>query len=233
LIDLHCHVLPGIDDGARDLEDAIAMARQAEADGIEVICATPHIRRDHDVRIDELDGRIAGLQEALDAAGVAVRIARGGEVAAPILDALGDDALRTVALGGRWVLLEPAAGPLGESLLEAVGRLHDRGFRAIVAHPERHPSEDIEARLADAVGAGALVQATAAALRDGAEGARWLVKLAHDGLIHVLGSDAHSSHFGRRVELSAAFGQLEAAGANAAAMRERAAAIVRGADPSL
>jgi protein-tyrosine phosphatase len=228
LIDLHCHVLPGIDDGARDVEDAVAMARQAQADGIEVIFATPHIRHDHDVRIHELDGRIGQLQIAVDAAGLGVRIVRGGEVAQPIVDSLTDDELRMVALGGHWVLLEPAPGPLGGPLVDGVAQLGARGFGAIVAHPERHPAPDIENRLREAVAAGALVQATAAALCDGSDGAAWLTRLAHDGLIHVLGSDAHTSHFGRPVELSAAFARLQAAGADAQVMRERAEAILVG-----
>ena len=58
MIDLHCHILPGVDDGARDLDDAAAMAAQAQADGIATICATPHIRHDHDVRIAELADRV-------------------------------------------------------------------------------------------------------------------------------------------------------------------------------
>lgn len=231
MIDLHCHVLPGIDDGARDMEDSLAMVRQAEADGIEVVCATPHIRHDHDVRIHELDGRIAELQRAIGDAGIAVRIERGGEVAEPILGSLTDDELRTVALGGHWVLLEPAPGPLAQALIDGVAHLRERGFRAIVAHPERHPADDIEERLAQAVSEGALVQATAAALADGGDGAAWLTRLAHDQLIHVLGSDAHTSYWGRPVELSAAYAQLEAAGADAAAMRATAEAVIRGKDP--
>jgi protein-tyrosine phosphatase len=226
LIDLHCHVLPGIDDGARDMDDALAMARQAEADGIAVICATPHIRHDHDVRIGELEERIAQLQAAVDAAGIGVRIERGGEVAQPILESLTDEELRTVALGGSWVLLEPAPGPLGDALIAGIAHLRERGFGAVVAHPERHPSPDIEQQLAEAVAAGALVQATAAALADRGDGAAWLTRLAHDGLIHVLGSDAHSSRFGRPVALSAAYAQLDAAGANAAEMRANAEAVI-------
>jgi protein-tyrosine phosphatase len=226
LIDLHCHVLPGIDDGARDVDDALAMAQQAQADGIDAICATPHIRHDHDVRIGELGDRVARLQQAIDAAGIGVRIHRGGEVAQPILESLTDEELGTVALGGRWVLLEPAPGALGEALLAGIMELRERGFGAIVAHPERHPSDDIEQVLAEAVAAGALVQATAAALADGGDGAAWLIRLAHDGLIHVLGSDAHTSHVGRRVELSAAYAQLEAAGADAEAMQANARAVI-------
>jgi len=67
LIDLHCHVLPGIDDGAVDLADAVALMRQATADGIATVCATPHIRHDHEVRIGELPERVAALRSRADA----------------------------------------------------------------------------------------------------------------------------------------------------------------------
>ena len=228
MIDLHCHILPGIDDGAVDMDDALAMARQAEADGIEIVCATPHIRHDHDVRIHELDARVAELQAAIDAAGIAVRIAPGGEVAEPVLGPLTDEELVSVALGdGRWVLFEPRPGPIGDELIHGIDALARRGFGALIAHPERHAGEDIEDRLREAVDHGALVQATAASLAGGGDGAAWLTRLAHDGLIHVLGSDAHRSDTGRRVELSAAYGRLEAAGADASAMRAQAEAIIR------
>jgi hypothetical protein len=65
VIDLHCHILPGIDDGALDLNDSVGMARIAAADGIEVVCATPHIRHDHDVTIPELAGRVEQVNEEL------------------------------------------------------------------------------------------------------------------------------------------------------------------------
>lgn len=226
MIDLHCHILPGIDDGARDLDDALAMARGAQADGIEIVCATPHIRHDHDVRIHELDERIGRLQTAIDAAGIDIRIARGGEVAEPALDGLTDDELHTVALGGRWVLFEPAPGPIGQALIAGIERLRSRGFGAIVAHPERHAGEQLETRLREAVERGALVQATAAALADGGDGAAWLSKLAHDDLLHVLGSDAHTSHWGRPVTLSAAYAELERAGADVDRMRSLARQVV-------
>jgi tyrosine-protein phosphatase YwqE len=61
VIDLHCRILDAIDDGARDADDSVGMARQAEEDGIEAVCATPHIRHDHDVRIEELAEPVQGL----------------------------------------------------------------------------------------------------------------------------------------------------------------------------
>ena len=204
-IDLHCHLLPGIDDGARDLADAIEMARQAEADGIAAICATPHIRADHRVRIDELPGRRAELGAALLQAGCNTRVMPGGEVAADMLDALDGPELASVTLGrsGTWILLEPAPGPLDERMDKAVDALRIRGFRALLAHPERHPAPDLVDRLGRLVDRGALVQVTAAYFTD--ESTRpAMLPLARAGLIHVLGSDAHSSRVGRRVELAPA-----------------------------
>jgi protein-tyrosine phosphatase len=204
-VDLHCHILPGLDDGARDVGDAVGMARQAQADGIAAICATPHIRHDHDVRIAELPERIAELRAAVGAAECTTEILGGGEVAASILDRLADDELAAVTLGGsrRWVLLEPAPGPLDDQLEAAVADLHARGFSALIAHPERHLAADLIPRLRTLVAAGALIQATAAYLtydstRPG------MLDLARAGVVHVLGSDSHSSRAGRPVALAAA-----------------------------
>jgi protein-tyrosine phosphatase len=208
VIDLHCHILPGVDDGALDLRDSAGMARQAAADGIEAICATPHIRHDHDVRIHEVAGRVDALNGRLREEGVPVVVLQGGEVAETGVEDLSEEELSRVALGGgNWILLEPAPGPLTGSLARRVEHLTARGHRALIAHPERHLSEDMFERIAGLVAAGALVQATADFfLREGmAAGMR---ALAEAGLIHVLGSDAHSSHGGRPVHLEAAFGKL-------------------------
>jgi protein-tyrosine phosphatase len=209
VIDLHCHVLPGIDDGAADLEDSAGMARQADADGIELICATPHIRHDHDVRIHELAWRVEELNGELGRRGLKARVIPGGEVAETIVERLDDGELRLVSLGagGGWVLLEPAPGPLSDSLDRATRLLAARGYRSVIAHPERHLARDLPERLERLIRAGALVQATAAALVDEAT-APFMLELAGRGLVHVLGSDAHSSHFGRPVRLSDAVDRL-------------------------
>jgi protein-tyrosine phosphatase len=234
VIDLHCHILPGVDDGAIDLADSLGMARQAAADGIAGVCATPHIRHDHDVRIAELPGRIERLTRAVREAGVPVTMLPGGEVAETIVDRLSDDELRAVSLGGggRWILLEPRPGPLSDSLTAAVDRLADRGFSPLIAHPERHLATDLAERLAAAISRGALVQATAALLEHG-PAADAMLGLVGAGVVHVLASDAHSSHGGRPVRLSRAFATLRAAGVPAARIRwmaeEAPAAIAAGA----
>lgn len=209
MVDLHCHILPRLDDGARDLEDSVGMARQAAEDRIEAVCATPHIRHDHDVRIHEVADRVAALNERLREETIPVEILTGGEVSATAVAALSDEELARVALGdGQWVLLEPAPGPLDDSLVRCVGHLGDRGYRALVAHPERHLSADMFERIAGLIGDGALIQATADFfLREGGTG-KGMRALAEAGLIHVLSSDAHSSHGGRPVHMSAAFERL-------------------------
>jgi protein-tyrosine phosphatase len=209
LIDVHCHILPALDDGALDLEDAVGMARQAAGDGVETICATPHIRHDHDVVIAELAGRVAELRTELRLRGVDVDVVTGGEVAESAACPMSDEELAAVSLGGgeRWILLEPGPGPLGPSLDHAVDDLHRRGFRSVIAHPERHIHPDFEEQLANLVRRGALVQITAAYLEDD-RAAPLLARMAERGLVHLLGSDAHSSLAGRPVRLSGGFRAL-------------------------
>jgi protein-tyrosine phosphatase len=208
VIDLHCHILDAIDDGARDADDSVGMARQAEADGIEAVCATPHIRHDHDVRVEELAGRVHGLNARLEQELVAVRILQGGEVAETAVEGLSKEELARVSLGGgRWILLEPAPGPLGDSLLRRVGHLAERGYRSLIAHPERHLSADMFERMAALVREGALIQATADFfLRE--QMAVGMLAMAEKGLVHVLSSDAHTVIAGRPVRLSPALERL-------------------------
>ncbi len=209
IIDLHCHILASLDDGAVDLADSVAMARQGVQDELTAVCATPHIRHDHDVRIAELPARVDALRDALRRAAVGLEILPGGEVAETIVERLSVEELRAVTLGagGRWILLEPRPGPLSVSLLDTIDRLAARGFSSLVAHPERHLGPDLAACLRAAIERGALVQVTAAEFEGGpaSEGMLWL---AEQGLVHVLGSDAHSSHGGRRVALAGALERL-------------------------
>ncbi len=183
------------------------MAVQAEADGITTICATPHIRHDHDVRISELIQRRATLNDELAHRGIGVRVAAGGELAETALEGLDGEELAQIALGGGcWVLLEPAPGALSDSLLTAAERLSALGYRALVAHPERHLGEAAIEILTALVRTGALIQGTAALLQEGGESP--LFDLARRGLIHVLGSDSHSARIGRPVRLSGGLAAL-------------------------
>lgn len=237
MIDLHCHILPGVDDGSLDLDDSLAMARQAVNDGIELVCATPHIRHDHDVRIEQIAGRVEDLNRALRDEGLAVEILPGGEVAETAVEGLSEEELSRVALGGgRWILLEPAPGPLSDTLVARVAHLAERGHRTLIAHPERHLSADMYERIAVLIANGALVQATADFfLRE--RFADGMKMLAEAGLIHVLSSDAHSSHGGRPLHMAEAFdalAEIESVAPHLEWMRDTApSAIVEGKELSV
>src|SRR5262245_40205120 len=81
LIDIHCHLLPGIDDGALDMSMALAMSRIAVADGIATVIATPHQLGGHARnRADDVRRRLTELQAALTAAGISLSVLPGGDV---------------------------------------------------------------------------------------------------------------------------------------------------------
>jgi protein-tyrosine phosphatase len=236
VIDLHCHILPGIDDGATDLADSIAMARQAAADGITTVCATPHIHPRHDVLVAELPDRVAALNAELRANATPVTIVTGGEVSAGLAGQLDDHELHAVSLGGagRWILLEPEPGPLDDRFDTAVELLARRGHRSVIAHPERHVGPDWADRLARLVtDARALVQITAELIASG-PAAPALLQLAQAGLVHLVASDAHSARAGRPVAISAglrALGTIERLRPHLRWIgNDAAAAILRGDD---
>jgi protein-tyrosine phosphatase len=209
MIDLHCHLLPALDDGPRDISETVEMARQAAADGIDVIVATPHIRDDHNVEIGELESLVALANGALDHEDIPVRIAQGGEIAAERIESLSADELRQVSLGvgGSWLLVEPRPGPIDDHLVELVKRLHHRRFHVLVAHPERHAGADFLERVRELVDLGALMQATASHVAEG-PASPTLLRMAEDGLIHAIASDSHSPTFGRPVMISHAVERL-------------------------
>jgi protein-tyrosine phosphatase len=208
LIDLHTHILPGVDDGPRDLAGSLTMAEVAQANGIRVLVATPHVREDHPrVRPSEIGDLARAVDAELASHGIDVRVVPGAELAITRAVDMSDDELRVVTLGGNGtdLLLETPHGPL-PSVFETIARdLMARGFRVTLAHPEL--SRDVQKRpdvLRRLVEAGALVQLTAESLD-----ARWsrrgrLARQAlKEGLAHVVASDAHSATW-RPPDLSAA-----------------------------
>jgi len=208
VIDLHSHVLPGLDDGASSLDDSVEMARAAMIEGIRCLAATPHVRDDYPTSVEEMESLVQAVQEAVDEAGVELRILRGGEIALDRLDRLGLDDLRRFGLGGnpRYLLLEfPYRGwpPAIEGQIAALAR---QGFVPVLAHPERNREvQEDPGRLDPLVHLGCLVQVTSASLdgRLGRSSAGCARTLVEDGLAHLLASDAHLPEV-REIGISAA-----------------------------
>lgn len=240
MIDLHSHLLPGLDDGARTEDDAVALARAAVDAGVAVMAATPHLRHDHPGVVPaELATRCARLQARLQQESIALEVVPGGEVDIHWAQSAGDDDLRLVSYGqqGTWLLVETPYGSLSDLFEELVFQLTARGFRTLLAHPERNPSlQRRPERLRALVERGALLQVTAHALA-GAERrdpARRLAEaLVRESLAHVLASDAHRATGRRGIGLSD--GALAAdrlvRGAGAYMTREAPAAILAGKEP--
>jgi protein-tyrosine phosphatase len=208
LIDLHSHILPEVDDGARTLEEAVEIGRAAAADGITGIAATPHVRDDYQTSAEEMERRVADVREALDGEGVAIELYPGGELALDWLDRLDRDELRRFGLAGNpsFLLVEfPYFGwPL--DLAERLFQLRLVGITPVLAHPERNADvQEAPHRLTAVVEAGTLVQVTAASLdgRLGRGPRETGLKLLDLGLAHVLASDAHHPGI-RTVGMSAA-----------------------------
>jgi len=197
MIDLHSHLLPGLDDGACNLDEALEIARSLAEDGVEVVAATPHVRDDYPTPAAAMEAGLALVRDAVATAGISLEVRGGAEVALDALPGLTAEERARFGLGGnpRLLLLEsPYYGwPLG--LAQTVFELASDGVVAVIAHPERNP--EVQERpdlLADVVRVGGVVQLTAASV-DGRLGrtpvtcSRRLLEL---GLAHLIASDAHA-----------------------------------------
>src|SRR5262249_54726636 len=108
MIDLHCHVLPAVDDGPATIEAAVELARDAESDGTTTIVATPHFDSNHmHLSAARIAAEVVSLQKRLDSEGVGITVLPGAELSALRAADLDDGSLKELALGsGPWLLLE-------------------------------------------------------------------------------------------------------------------------------
>jgi len=193
LIDLHSHVLPGLDDGAADLDEALRICRAAAEDGTKVLAATPHVRSDYPTTPEQMEAALAEVQAA---AADTIRVVPGGELDLEQLGRPREELVRFGLAGNPgWLLVEmPYVGwPL--DLADRLFRLRVSGFETVLAHPERNV--DVQQRphlLEPIVNSGTLVQLTAASLegRLGDGSRKCAFALLELGLAHLVASDAHA-----------------------------------------
>ena len=194
VIDLHCHLLPGIDDGPADLGGTLEMARLHVAAGVHTVAATPHVSWEMPTEAATIELRLGDVRAALRAAEIPLTVVRGAEIDAHQAMERSDEQLRELALGGGpWLLLE---SPLREgiALAPVAYALLGRGHRVLLAHPERSPllQRDLDG-LRELVRAGVATQVTAAAFggRFGRTVQAYAETLLEAGLVHSVASDAH------------------------------------------
>jgi protein-tyrosine phosphatase len=195
VIDLHCHVLPGIDDGPETIAGSLALARAAVAAGVSTLVATPHVSWRYPNDADTIIGLVDELGERLVAEGVALELRPGAEVAMTRLAEIEPSQLARLRLGGgEWLLVEPPF-TLVATVLEAILQdLQRSGNRILLAHPERCPAFHRDpGMLGSLVRGGVLTSVTAGSLvgRFGGAARRFALKLVQEGLVHNVASDAH------------------------------------------
>lgn len=202
MIDLHSHILPGIDDGAKTLADSLEMARIAVADGIHTMACTPHIYPGMYMNDGPgIESARARLQAALDHEGIALKLVIGADVhlVPGLLDGLRSGRVPTLNRS-RYFLLEPSHTTPPPRLEESVFDLIASGYTPIITHPERltwvENHYPVFERL---IAQGAWMQVTAGALTGvfGKRAQYWGERFLGDGNTHILATDAHST--GRRL----------------------------------
>jgi protein-tyrosine phosphatase len=214
LVDMHCHLLAGLDDGPRTEEDALAMCAIACAEGTRLVAALAHQNeRWNDVTPDVIRAAVARLAAALRSAAIGLTVLPCAEVTAhPELEALwAEGRLLSVADRGAYLLVE-MPHRLFVDLRPAARALGRRGVRLILAHPERQPELLHEpGAIESLIREGCLVQVSSGSVTDPASAAdrRALRGWFRRNCVHVIGSDGHSPRT-RRPLLAAAYRQIAA-----------------------
>jgi protein-tyrosine phosphatase len=197
VIDTHCHILPGLDDGPGSLDEALQMARVAAADGVRRVVATPH-QEGWDVTASErVQAEVGHFQRELSLCGIALEVMGGAELmmSHELLNQTGAERMHTIG-GSRYLLVELPAFDYPLYTAEVIFALQLRGLTPIVAHPERNAviQDDLN-RMARLVQRGVLGQLTAdSLLPDADRGVRRTAdQLVRRGLVHLMASDAHDA----------------------------------------
>ena len=198
MIDLHCHLLPGVDDGSKTLAMSLDMGRMACADGISTVVCTPHILPTvYENQGPNIKAAVTSLQEALAREDIPLRLLSGADVhiAPDLLSGLNDGRILTLA-GSRYLLLEPPHHIMPPQFEECIFALQSAGYVAILTHPERlswiEPQYALIRRM---VHRGLWIQLTAGSLtgRFGEDPRYWAERMLDEGLCHVMATDAHNT----------------------------------------
>ncbi len=199
MVDLHCHVLPAVDDGAESLEHSLDFCRVALEDGVTTLVATPHQKPgQYENSPESIRRKVGELRVALREAGIAVEIVEGAEVylSADLPASLREGKVCTLGNTGRYLLLELPYRQIPLRVEETVFQLKMAGVTPVLAHPERitYFTADV-GRQEKLIRLGCLSQITASALLGGfGEKTRDLsFRLLEKGLVHIISSDAHDA----------------------------------------
>lgn len=199
MIDIHCHILPGLDDGAKDMEESVCMCTMAAEDGIEKIVATPHTMDGMYInKTQDIKQAVNVLNTELIEKKIPLEILPGADVHVNInlLELLKEGKASTINDNHHYLLLELPHQSVPRNIKDLIFDLNIHGITPILTHPERNIvlQNDIDT-LYDLVLRGTLIQITAHSLRGefGLVAEKCCLELLKHNLVHVIATDAHSS----------------------------------------
>ena len=203
MIDLHAHILPGIDDGPRSLEEALEMARLAVADGITTMVATPHLFRRRSVEFhdlnppDDIRQAVDRFNAKLAEEHIDLTVLPGCEIPLfpEIIKFIDENRIITINEGARYIFLEMPDSVIPPATEDIIFQLNSRGLTPIITHPERNlVFYQMPDKLRRFISLGCLAQITARSLTRGFGWgvSRFTKKLVREGLVHIMATDAHN-----------------------------------------
>ncbi|BAS28247.1 tyrosine-protein phosphatase [Limnochorda pilosa] len=239
MIDLHAHLLPGVDDGPATLDDAVRMAETAAASGTRVVVTTPHMQPGgypYRPSVEQLTDRLNELRVALDERRIPLQVLLGSEVLFSV--DVPERLRRREALplaDGPYVLVELAGDEIPYGFEERLFELQLEGYHPILAHPERHPAFQRNPSLVHPLlDRGVLLQITGGSLlgQFGRASLMTAETFVLRGLAHLMASDGHSPERRPPVMKAARARVVELAGPEAALwMTEEAPARIVAGEP--
>lgn len=200
MIDTHCHLLPGLDDGSRSLSESVSMSRRLMEAGVDAVVCTPHLSPQFPTQHDRAVRALGTLESALEELGVPLRLALAAEVHPANALRLDLDELRTWSLHGRYLIVEVLKDTRTGEIERIYGRLHGAGMTPVFAHPERCLEIQAGSTVLDELRAdGALVQVVAPSLTGAVPSSvgRTAWNLIGRGAADVVASDGHRPSGGR------------------------------------
>lgn len=214
LVDIHCHILPGIDDGPKNYDESLKMVAQAVNQGIKSIIATPHYPYgEREYEKEEVLEKVEILQDKIDTLGLKCDVYPGMELylSSELIKKIDQDKVIPISKNSRYLLVEFPLRNFSRNLINILHEIKIRGYVPIVAHPERYQFIQSNPLLINEIlQQDTLLQINASSILgyNGGRSQKIAVELIKQGVVSFIASDGHSSNW-RSIQLNNALDVLK------------------------